>query len=903
MPGATDASYTVKRLHPIDAGRYTVRATNPLGTVESAPAVVAVTMDPSSRSVARWWNEALLDAIRVDTPNPPVHARNLYHLSAAMWDAYWPYTGEGWSRAAPIFAFEPARSGGEAAQHQAISHAAFGLLRQRFSSSPGAVRSLAEFRWLMQQLGYDPDDTGVVGEGPAAVGNRIARDVLAATLADGANEPQHYADLTGYTPRNKPLVVSLPGAEMAAPNHWQPLALAFSVTQNGIVVGESVQSFVGVNALGTTPFALAKSTATTFRLDPGPPPQLGTASDQAFKQSALALIEASGWLDPADGVMVDISPGKRFNNPLGSNAGRGHALNPTTGQPYAPNLVNRADYTRVLAEFWADGPASETPPGHWNVLFNDVSATPHFSRRYAGQGAELSALEWDIRGYLALNGALHDAACLAWGLKWIHDSARPISMIRYLGGLGQSSDPAGPSYHAEGVPLQPGLAEVITAESSVAGQRHAHLADHEGEIAIRAWQGEPADPHTQTGGVGWIRAVDWVPYQLSTFVSPGFPGYVSGHSTFSRAGAEVLTLLTGSSFFPGGLGVYSFDRDAFLRFEAGPSADVTLQWATYYDAADQAGRSRIFGGIHIEADDFEGRRLGSRVGLEAFLKAQSLRMGSAASAAPGLINLSTRARTGIGDEVTIAGFVVGGGDEQAVLLRNVGPSLLRFGVLDCDLDPKMELHAAGQTRALAGNDDWESASDASAVAARAAAVGAFALDSGGRDAATVTSLPPGAYTMVTESNSGDRTGIALAEVYGVHLQNLSTRAKVTANDGVVIAGFTLEVHEPAMVLIRGVGPGLASLGVAGALSDPRMVVYRQEAGGRTSEVGYNDNWSDDERASLVEDAAAKVGAFALAAGSRDAATILQLGSGSYTVVLSGVDDAEGVGLIEVYHVQ
>ena len=115
----------------------------------------------------------------------------------------------------------------------------------------------------------------------------------------------------------------------------------------------------------------------------------------------------------------------------------------------------------------------------------------------------------------------------------------------------------------------------------------------------------------------WIRATEWVPYQLPTFVTPAFAGYVSGHSTFSRAAAEVLTAMTGTEYFPGGLGSWSSPAGD-LEFEAGPSQDVQLQWATYYDAADQAGLSRLYGGIHIAADDFRGRVMGSQCGKDAW---------------------------------------------------------------------------------------------------------------------------------------------------------------------------------------------------------------------------------------------------------------------------------------------
>ena len=101
-------------------------------------------------------------------------------------------------------------------------------------------------------------------------------------------------------------------------------------------------------------------------------------------------------------------------------------------------------------------------------------------------------------------------------------------------------------------------------------------------------------------------------------MTPAFPGYISGHSTFSRAAAEVLTAVTGSAFFPGGLGTYTAPADKGLGFEKGPTTDVQLQWGTYYDAADQAGASRIWGGIHPSADDLPGRRIGSRCGIGAW---------------------------------------------------------------------------------------------------------------------------------------------------------------------------------------------------------------------------------------------------------------------------------------------
>ena len=165
----------------------------------------------------------------------------------------------------------------------------------------------------------------------------------------------------------------------------------------------------------------------------------------------------------------------------------------------------------------------------------------------------------------------------------------------------------------------PGLIELIT--DTRMGSPMAPLVGHEGEIAVRAWQGNPPDPKTQTSGVAWILGTAWVPYQLPTFVTPAFQGYISGHSTFSRAAAEVLTAITGSEYFPGGLSEWTVKRGSF-KFEAGPSADIVLRWATYYDAADQAGQSRLYGGIHVQADDLTGRMVGSTCGKEAWALAR-----------------------------------------------------------------------------------------------------------------------------------------------------------------------------------------------------------------------------------------------------------------------------------------
>jgi hypothetical protein len=569
-------------------------------------------------SVARNWDEALLDAIRRALPNPPVHARNLFHTSVAMWDAWAAYD----TTAAGYIAREKhTASNVAAARDEAISYAAYRVLTARFIKAVGADDSLSEFDDLMDGLCYPLTVTTTEGDTPAAVGNRIAAAVLEYGLNDGSNQAGGYA-APDYEPVNPPLVVNKPGATMTDPNRWQPLQIEHMISQNGIPITNGVQQAVGPHWGHVKPFAIPSGGEAGVPIDPGPPPRLGNpATDQAYKDAAVAVIRASSQLTPSGEETIDISPGARGANSLGANDGRGHPVNPVTGKPYDPDVVKVGDFARALTEFWADGPNSETPPGHWNVIANTVSDQLAPDLRIGGSGPTLDRLEWDVKLYFAINGAVHDAAVAAWGLKGRYDGVRPISMIRYMGGLGQSTDPSISSYHKRGLPLVPGLIELVTKKTTAAGQRHAALSGHEGEIAIKAWRGNPKDPKTETGGVGWILAVNWVPYQVTTFVTPAFQGYVSGHSTFSRAAAEVMTGFTGSEFFPDGLTEWATKADG-LKVEKGPSADVTLEWATYYDAADQAGVSRIYGGIHIPPDDFNGRIVGSTCGKDAWALAQ-----------------------------------------------------------------------------------------------------------------------------------------------------------------------------------------------------------------------------------------------------------------------------------------
>ena len=589
-------------------------ATRPWERAPGCPAFA----DHPDWSVARRWDEALLDAIRRALPNPPVHARNLFHASVAMWDAWAAYdrTASGY-----FFTEKPTASDVGAARREAMSYAAYRVLTARFIKGVGADKSLSEFDDLMDGLCLPLTFTGIEGDRPAAVGNRIAKAVLDAASRDGANELGGYA-APDYRPVNPPLVVANAGITLVDPNRWQPLQIEHMVSQNGVPVTNGVQQAVGPHWGHVDGFGIPAGGPAGIPIDPGPPPRLGDpATDSVYRAQAVEVIRDSNALDASSDATIDVSPRALGANTLGSNDGHGRAVNPATGAAYPPEIVRPGDFYRAIAEFWADGPSSETPPGHWNVLANAVSDQLAPNLRIGGKGAVLDRLQWDVKLYLALNGAVHDAAIAAWGLKGHYDGVRPISMIRYLASLGQSSDPRRPSYNAAGLPLVPGLIELVTKDGTAPGRPMAALAGHEGEIALRAWPGNPADPKTQTSAVTWVLGTAWVPYQLPTFVTPSFQGYISGHSTFSRAAAEVLTAITGSEYFPGGLATWTVSKGTF-KFEAGPSSDVVLEWATYYDASDQAGQSRLYGGIHIAADDFSGRIVGSTCGKDAWSLAQ-----------------------------------------------------------------------------------------------------------------------------------------------------------------------------------------------------------------------------------------------------------------------------------------
>ncbi|MSU23835.1 MAG: hypothetical protein EXS32_08435 [Opitutus sp.] len=253
-----------------------------------------------------------------------------------------------------------------------------------------------------------------------------------------------------------------------------------------------------------------------------------------------------------------------------------------------------------------------------------------------------------------------------------------------------------------------------------------------------------------------------------------------------------------------------------------------------------------------------------------------------------LSNLSVRTTLGAGQTVTL-GAVVSGGSKN-VLIRAAGPALAAFGLSGL-ADPKLELFAGGSTAPTATNDNWPSS-----LASVFASVGAFGFASGSKDAA-LSQVLTGAFTVRA---SGTGPGVILVETYDTaggtspRLVNVSARNRVGTGDDILIAGFSLAGAGSKQVLIRAVGPTLATFGVQSPLADPTLRVVDS----RGVTISANDNWAAALAPTFVQ-----VGAFPLALASRDAALLVTLpAGGTYTIQVSGVNNTTGEALIEVYEV-
>lgn len=616
--------------------------------------IINHTQSQERHSLVNEWMDIVLGMIQEDGQGPTIQARNLFHTSAAMYDAWAAYDpnqetyflGKNYHGFDLKFNkdFKRISKNTDSLRLIAMTHAAYGVAYGRYSQYGSKGRTIDHLHDKMEELGYKITSrkTNYEDGSPEALGNYIAEYLI--NLGDNDNSKEdnrHESD--DYNPSNEFLRPDLPGTgSLNNPNRWQPIQIQPYIQRKGNdkTLKDWNYLLIDGNTLFLTShwgevfsFALP-TTDNSLHFDPGKPPLFNpddTASTEAYRWGFQMVQEWSASLDPKKPKKWNVSPKaitsmdehlpktlseyQTYYNNIKNNLRGKASKNPYTKTSYPKNIVKQGDYCRVIAEFWVDGPNTKSPPGHWLEFLGKISYHPNFKRKWNGKGKTLSQLEWDVKSYFLMTGTLHDAAIACWSIKNHYDYVRPITAIRYLASLGQSSNPNLPNYNANGLKLKKGSAELVYENDPIVGKNKEHLH----KIKVYAWKGPEAvnDPLIDIAGSEWILAENWWPYQRYTFATPPFAGYTSGHSTFSIAGAEILNYMTGSPYFPGGIETFHATKDEFLSFENGPQQDVTLQWATYYDAAIETCLSRIWGGIHPPADDIEGRRVGKKVAENA----------------------------------------------------------------------------------------------------------------------------------------------------------------------------------------------------------------------------------------------------------------------------------------------
>ena len=266
-----------------------------------------------------------------------------------------------------------------------------------------------------------------------------------------------------------------------------------------------------------------------------------------------------------------------------------------------------------------------------------------------------------------------------------------------------------------------------------------------------------------------------------------------------------------------------------------------------------------------------------------------------------LSNLSVLNQSGTGSSALTAGFTIGAGPAKQVLIRAIGPALSAFGISGVMADPSLTIYDS-TGNVIATNDNWDSA-----LASVYSQVGAFPLTAGSKDAAVVVTLPTGNYTAKVTGMGVSPTGNAIIEMYEVtatttQLINLSALVQVGGTgSSVVTAGISVaQGLGSRILLIRAVGPTLATYAVPGIISNPQLQLYSG-----STVIAQNDDWQTPvgQSAAITQtlnSAFTQSGAFTLPDGSKDAAVLVTLTPGNYTIQVSGVNNATGQVLIEVY---
>lgn len=480
----------------------------------------------------------MLSAIRDGGAKPTATTYQLHLTTAAMYDAWAAYDPYAYGHYGNIV--RPDSEHTEANKAAAISYAAYRMLTEFFPED-------TRFADFMDSLGYDTEANGTDPSTAAGIGNLAAQNVWAARANDKSNFENGFEDTTGYTPLNSanPDAPNAPGGPDFDPNMWQPLRVPTGtlLDDNGVPIVDNDDPTTFEDQLALTPHwgdvtAFALSTGDQFR--PPAPPKLGDFS---------AYTDASGRVTTGDQAYRD-----QFGEVI----------------EYSATLDNKG---KVIAEYWADGPRTESPPGHWNQIAQDIALR------------EDHGIDDDAKLFFAMNAAIFDAGIAVWDAKYEYSYVRPQSAIRDL------------------------------------------FFDE----PIASWGGP--NEGTQT-----ILGQDWQPYQNVTFVTPPFPEFVSGHSAFSMAAAKTIASFVGSDIFYDGTtqGLYDLDdvtgKDLVgqyvateLAFETFEGDDpVVLQWNTLTEAAEEAGISRLYGGIHIQDGNLRALDVGEQVAAEAQTRWEAL---------------------------------------------------------------------------------------------------------------------------------------------------------------------------------------------------------------------------------------------------------------------------------------
>lgn len=418
---------------------------------------------------------------------------------------------------------------------------------------------------MVDRLGYTLEDDGSVA---AQIGIDAAEDMLALRATDGSNQAGGYADDTGYVPFNAG------PSDINDITRWTPENVPVDPED-----GSPEQTFLTPQWLNVETFAVAEDATgdTDFStVRPEAPEPFFTDAFLAANPDATIDFATKEITGLADGTTLSID-----QSIIGTVVNEGFIDQALTVIDFSANLT---DEDKIIAEFWEDGGGTSFPPGTWMTFAQFVSARDDHS------------IDQDAQLFMAMGNAVMDAGIATWEAKVFYDYARPVRAIRDLGELGLIGEMG---------------TDAVTGETG---------------FVIEAWGG--IDPVTGLGrGTQTILAENFVTFQLpGGNVSPPFAEYTSGHSAFSAAGAAVLQLFTGSDAFGGAV---TFEADTIIFEDGVPETETTLAWETFTEAADEAGLSRLYGGIHFEDGDFNGRALGTDVGTSAFEAAQKFILGLA----------------------------------------------------------------------------------------------------------------------------------------------------------------------------------------------------------------------------------------------------------------------------------